>query len=54
MATAAELEYELTADLEAIADRDPATITAAEWTRAADAHTRLIALGVAARRGRLG
>jgi hypothetical protein len=54
MPDVAALEHELTADLEAIADRDPATITPSEWTRAADAHTRLIALGLADRRGRLG
>lgn len=53
MPDAAALERELTADLLAIEDRDPATITPAEWSRAADAHCRLIALGVAARRGRL-
>jgi hypothetical protein len=50
---AADLERELTADLELIAERDSSTITPAEWQRAADAHTRLIALGLAARRGRL-
>jgi len=53
MATVAELEHELTADLEVIAERDPSAITTAEWQRAMDAHTRLIALGVADRRGRL-
>jgi hypothetical protein len=45
------LEHELTADLEVIAERDPSVITPAEWQRAIDAHTRLVALGLAGRRG---
>ena len=47
------LAEQLTADLEAIADRDPATVTKAEWDRAAAAHERLLVLGMLARRGRL-
>jgi hypothetical protein len=50
---AAAIAEELAADLEAVADRDSATVSAAEWQRAMDAHTGLIALGIAERRGRL-
>jgi hypothetical protein len=41
------LEHELTADLEVLAERDSASITAPEWERAIAAHKGLIALGLA-------
>jgi hypothetical protein len=51
MPDVAALEHELTADLEVIAEREAGAITPAEWSRAIDAHTRLVALGLAERRG---
>lgn len=46
MPGAEALAAELTRDLTALEDRDPATVTKAEWDRAAAAHERLIVLGL--------
>jgi hypothetical protein len=47
------LAEQLAEDLLILEDRDPASVTPAEWDKAIAAHERLMVLGMLARRGRL-
>jgi hypothetical protein len=47
------LAEQLAEGLLILEDRDPATLSKAEWDKAIAAHERLMVLGMLARRGRL-
>jgi hypothetical protein len=47
------LAEQLAEGLLILEDRDPSTLTKAEWDKAIAAHERLMVLGMLARRGRL-